>query len=219
MSRLRINTLKFDGVTSDGTREAGEIFFRSDLGVPRLAGYGGDILRLGRIDNFSATTDPGVGDDVNDGYAIGSFWVNTTASRIWTAQSVAAGAADWQLVSRDTFSTTTTGEQSVTSDTNIALESLTVGIAGDYLLEFSANLRGDGGEIPIFAFTDSSLVSLESNHDGRAWIEQSVWDFSVAMSLEATLTANQAIRVAARELSGTEVWFDDRTFKATLLRT
>jgi hypothetical protein len=46
--------------------------------------------------NFSAATDPTVNDDSNDGYAVGSFWVNTTGHKIFQAESVAVGAAVWR---------------------------------------------------------------------------------------------------------------------------
>src|SRR6185369_6452835 len=58
----------------------------------------GDITaNLAFTNNLSATTDPGVTNDTTQGYTVGSQWVNTTANRIWTAISVAAGAAVWAL--------------------------------------------------------------------------------------------------------------------------
>jgi hypothetical protein len=48
--------------------------------------------------NFSASTDPGVGDDSADGYSVGSWWWNTTGHRLWQAESVAVGAAVWRQI-------------------------------------------------------------------------------------------------------------------------
>lgn len=58
----------------------------------------GDIpANLAFTNNLSATTDPGAANDNTQGYSVGSQWVNATASRIWTAISVATGAAVWAL--------------------------------------------------------------------------------------------------------------------------
>lgn len=48
------------------------------------------------INNSSATTDPGVNDDANDGYSIGSQWVNTSADTVWFCADATAGAAVWK---------------------------------------------------------------------------------------------------------------------------
>jgi hypothetical protein len=48
--------------------------------------------------NYAATTDPVAGDDAADGYAVGSFWYNTTLDRAWVCLDAAAGAAVWLRV-------------------------------------------------------------------------------------------------------------------------
>jgi hypothetical protein len=46
----------------------------------------GDLTaNLAFVNNLSATTDPGVTNDLNQGYSVGSQWINQTANRIWTA--------------------------------------------------------------------------------------------------------------------------------------
>lgn len=58
----------------------------------------GDIpANLAFTNNLSATTDPGASNDTSQGYSVGSQWVNTTSSRIWTCISAATGAAVWAL--------------------------------------------------------------------------------------------------------------------------
>lgn len=58
----------------------------------------GDLTaNLAFVNNLSATTDPSVTNDLNQGYSVGSQWINATANRIWTAVSVAVGAAVWAL--------------------------------------------------------------------------------------------------------------------------
>lgn len=47
------------------------------------------------LNNTTAVTDPGVSNDSSQGYAVGSIWINTSASRVWMCQSAAVGAAVW----------------------------------------------------------------------------------------------------------------------------
>lgn len=48
-----------------------------------------------RLDN-QATTDPTTGDDANDGYAIGSIWINTSSDEAFICTDATAGAAVWK---------------------------------------------------------------------------------------------------------------------------
>lgn len=48
--------------------------------------------------NFAATTAPGVNDDINAGYARGSFWINTSTNDIYMCANPAAGAAVWKIL-------------------------------------------------------------------------------------------------------------------------
>ena len=48
--------------------------------------------------NFNGATDPGVGDDIDDGYSVGSNWWNVTDHRLFVAESVATGSAVWRQV-------------------------------------------------------------------------------------------------------------------------
>lgn len=55
----------------------------------------------GPLNKLDATADPGTGDDVGDGYEVGSLWVNVTADRIWICQDPASGAAVWERIDQD----------------------------------------------------------------------------------------------------------------------
>jgi septation ring formation regulator EzrA len=46
--------------------------------------------------NYAATTAPGVGDDIEDGYSVGSRWINISADDEYVALDVTAGAAVWK---------------------------------------------------------------------------------------------------------------------------
>lgn len=50
----------------------------------------------GLTNNYAATTAPAVGNDNTQGYAAGSYWLNTTTGIFYHAVSVATGAAVWR---------------------------------------------------------------------------------------------------------------------------
>jgi hypothetical protein len=50
------------------------------------------------VDNFTATADPAVTDDVTDGYHAGSTWFNTTDNKLFVCQDSTDGAAVWRQV-------------------------------------------------------------------------------------------------------------------------
>ncbi len=52
--------------------------------------------RLGN--NLTATSDPGSGDDVADGYGVGSLWVNLTLDRTWLCLDATTGTAIWKPI-------------------------------------------------------------------------------------------------------------------------
>lgn len=49
----------------------------------------------GGINNFSASTDPTINEDANDGYVVGSRWVNTTTDLYFVCVDSTIGAAIW----------------------------------------------------------------------------------------------------------------------------
>jgi hypothetical protein len=65
--------------------DGGQIAYSSLSGLPPL-------------NNFAASSDPGPGDDSDDGYSVGSWWWNITAFRMFRARSVGVGAAVWVMV-------------------------------------------------------------------------------------------------------------------------
>lgn len=54
-------------------------------------------VNVGLKNNIGSASDPTVNDDTNDGYSVGSVWINTTASpkRIFQLVDPTAGAAVW----------------------------------------------------------------------------------------------------------------------------
>jgi hypothetical protein len=51
--------------------------------------------------NFASTANPSAGDDVDDGYSVGSLWVNTSARVTYICVDATVGAADWRVASTD----------------------------------------------------------------------------------------------------------------------
>jgi hypothetical protein len=51
----------------------------------------------GGIGNYTATVDPTATNDVSQGYAPGSRWLNQTNSRVWKCMTNTLGAATWAL--------------------------------------------------------------------------------------------------------------------------
>lgn len=51
--------------------------------------------------NFNATTAPTVNDDANDGYSVGSEWVNKTNGKRYSCGNATVGAAVWTEISAD----------------------------------------------------------------------------------------------------------------------
>lgn len=48
------------------------------------------------LDNFTATADPGVTNDVDEGYTVGSRWLNTTTGALYFCTDNSDGAAVWE---------------------------------------------------------------------------------------------------------------------------
>lgn len=101
--------------------------------------------------NFSATTNPGVGDDTGDGYSVGSIWINITADRAYTCVDATSGAAVWKPSMTDSTPQTLTGAGAVDITSRVTLlvttgsDALTLadGIEGQ---EKTIKMKTDGGD-------------------------------------------------------------------------
>jgi len=67
------------------------------------------------------TSDPGTGDDVNDGWDVGDLWVNTTSKEGFLCLNNTASAAVWKSTTSSSGTTTIvkSADESVTSSTTI----------------------------------------------------------------------------------------------------
>lgn len=57
------------------------------------------ISELISIDNLKATTNPAANDDVNDGYVVGSKWINTASQVVFDCVDNTSGNAVWSKIS------------------------------------------------------------------------------------------------------------------------
>jgi predicted RecA/RadA family phage recombinase len=85
---------------SPATADTGEMLDAEFAGTTT-----GALLRTGasayivRKDNLVATAAPAVGDDSDDGYAVGSLWIDVTGDAVYRAVDVTVGAAVWRKLS------------------------------------------------------------------------------------------------------------------------
>ena len=86
-----------------------------------------------------ATSDPGTGDDSDDGYSQGSIWVNTATRTLFFCANAAAGAAVWVDVSgsRSPLSLPAVGNKEYVEDAAISALTLPVATGGDGTYTYS----------------------------------------------------------------------------------
>ena len=84
-----------DFVTTNGTPVVGDHYFDTTLNQMRV--YDGtqwlDVQSI--TNNWVATSDPTVSQDETQGFSLGSFYFNTTLSKLFVAVDVTTGAAVW----------------------------------------------------------------------------------------------------------------------------
>src|SRR5262245_1510959 len=123
------------------------------------------VQRLsGRLDNLTATASPTTGDDVGDGYSVGSMWIWSANGWVWVCTSAAAGAAVWKELTPEivyyngtlgggTYSTTSTSYGDIDAAMNF---SFTVPSTGKFLFRLSTAIGGTTQTDASIALTDTS---------------------------------------------------------------
>jgi hypothetical protein len=111
------------------------------------------------LNNFAATSNPAVIDDANDGYSVGSRWVNITTDNIYQCVDATVGAAIWQLQSSTSLPSQTgnSGKFLSTDGTNA---------------QWSLNLPSQAGNSGKVLTTDGTNASWGANQRGiaKAWV-------------------------------------------------
>lgn len=121
--------------------------------------------------NFTATSDPGVGDDAADGYSVGSLWVNLTTDKVWACTDPTNGAAVWRDLTNisitkssiglgnveNTALSTWAGSNNITTVNESAVTAHTEAIDHNLLLNYSNPEHVDHSNILINPVNDGGL--------------------------------------------------------------
>lgn len=133
--------------------------------------------------NFNGATDPGVGDDIVDGYSVGSNWWNVTGHRLFVAESVATGAAVWrQIYPVPTGSTDHGGLTGLSDDDHTQyIKHALATAANDFLVASGAG-----------AFAKKTLAETQAILGYRltGWIDAPALTFSAADAPVYTVTCS-----------------------------
>ena len=133
--------------------------------------------------NFNGATDPGVGDDIVDGYSVGSNWWNVTGHRLFVAESVATGAAVWrQIYPVPTGSIDHGGLTGLSDDDHTQyIKHALATAANDFLVASGAG-----------AFAKKTLAETQAILGYRltGWIDAPILTFSAADAPVYTVTCN-----------------------------
>ncbi len=123
---------------------AGDQLFRGLVKVTQAANLrDGDMLRWSGMkvervrNNLTATTAPGVGDDADDGYDIGSAWYDLTADVIYFCLDSTVGAAVWVSAAVGTGSVTNDKLADMAANTVKARAQGTTGVPEDLAIAAS----------------------------------------------------------------------------------
>ncbi|HML23525.1 MAG TPA: hypothetical protein PKD09_17850 [Aggregatilinea sp.] len=161
--------------------------------------------------NLTATSDPGAGDDADDGYGVGSVWINTTAGTVWTCTDATAGSAVWTEGGGGGGSIAVTdGTTTVDPATALDLDpaffdvsepsagqaSVTLTLPLDNLSATSAPTAGDDsgdgysvGSRWVDTAVDKAYVCLDATLGGAVWKEIT----ATAVTTNAATAVDQAL--------------------------
>lgn len=119
-----------------------------EVGTPTIGSHALNMDYLDSIEagkkNNSTGSDPGAGDDSDDGYAVGSFWINTTSGVTFRCVDASAGAAVWIEVVDATHSQSIGGAKTFTDTTDSSSKDTgSVILEGGMGVEKSVNVGGD----------------------------------------------------------------------------
>lgn len=90
----------------------------------------GDIDANSPKNNFTATSDPTANDDANDGYAVGSRWVNTSTQGLFECVVAAIGGAVWKPIQTGSAGTGTVTSIGVSAPSEFSVSGSPVTTSG-----------------------------------------------------------------------------------------
>jgi hypothetical protein len=112
--------------------------------------------RVDNIQNEAITSDPTANDDANDGYEIGSHWLNTTTDKVFYCANSAVGAAEWIELNPDAV--TSSGGKFTYTDANaiITATDTTVTVSQDNASGTATVTVPDGTDLYSLTFTGTT---------------------------------------------------------------
>ena len=147
-------SMEFEGATANA--------FETIFSVIDPVVDGTSILTFDKVD---ATTDPGVTNDLDEGYSPGSKWINVTDNKSWVCLDASDGAADWDQTNGAGGSETNTLETTITGilDTEIFIgdgaDSGTFkAISGDATLANTGALTHADTAVTPGAYTNANIT-------------------------------------------------------------
>lgn len=142
---------------------------------------------VGGINNVTATTDPTANNDVDENYAVGSMWINTTTGRVWICVGNTDGAAVWRSqVHVSGVDTAIIPDTDATSTTGISLGTTNRRFA-DLFLAQDLSVAGNasvGGTLTCTTLNETSDYRAKTI-DGSLY--QAVDDIMIANPVMATM--------------------------------
>lgn len=118
------------------------------------------VFSSGLLNNYSAVTDPGPTNDVNDGYSVGSIWMNQNLSpvEVWRCVDNSAGTAVW-------IKTSLTIDELATVAVSGDSDDLTEGVT-NLLLTAAERTKLTG--IEAFATADQTGAEIKAAYEAEA---------------------------------------------------
>lgn len=185
-------------------------------------------LRVGHLDNCTATVAPAGTDDAGDGYSVGSWWYDVTADRAYVCVDSTAGTAVWRLsgsVFGGTFLSLTDTPAAYTA---AALYRVRVNAAGtglEFVTPDTLAVVTTAGAVTSNAVTFGAVTSGLDGTDGQwtLYSEQGATDYRVRLSPHTTMTGNVDMTGPAALPAGAAFWKIDAagniTFDASVYLT
>ena len=154
-------------------------------GTPSLSASAFIRVTEARRDNLTATTDPTVNNDGDDGYDVGSRWKNTASGKWFTCDDPSSGAAVWTLRVTEEVNSLSTTDATVTTIATIPIpDDTAVWIEVDVIARRTN--AADRGK-----WKRGALVYRESagaaTREGSVWTPLTIksdaaWDVDIAVS-------------------------------------
>lgn len=110
---LALNHPSSGGLITNAQQQINDNVTNIATNAADIATNAADIVTLQAsvvTNNLSATANPTIDDDSDDGYSVGSLWVNVTDDKAFIALDITVGAAIWKRLGSIMFKTVLTGQ-------------------------------------------------------------------------------------------------------------